>query len=94
MVFNGELEIGNNVHMEALWFVFSKFIQSELDTVRAHSNNYCLRKSTFAAVAAWSEELFFLPESFGYEHRGIHITNKVIAMPLEEDNSFPRAKEV
>ena len=52
MVFNGELEIGNNVHMEALWFVFSKFIQSELDTVRAHSNNYCLRKSTFAAVAA------------------------------------------
>lgn len=52
MVFNGELEIGNNVHMESLWFVFSKFIQSELDTVRAHSNNYCLRKSTFAAVAA------------------------------------------
>ena len=36
MVFNEELEIGNTVHMEALWFVFYEFIQSELDEVMAH----------------------------------------------------------
>ena len=35
MVCNGELEIGNTVHMEALWFVFYEFIQSELVEVRA-----------------------------------------------------------
>ena len=35
MVCNGELEIGNTVHMEAFWFVFYEFIQSELVEVRA-----------------------------------------------------------
>ena len=80
MVFNGELEIGNTVHMEALWFVFYELIQSELDEVRAHWDSHYIRKSTF--------DLFFLPESFGYEHRGIQITDEDIAKVLEEDNFF------
>ena len=38
--------------------------------------------------------MFFLPESFGYEHRGIQITDEDIAKVLEEDNFLLRAEEV
>ena len=86
MVFNGELEIGNTVHMEAPQLVFYKFIQSELDEVRAHWNSHYIRKSTFDAVARRPEEFFFLPESFGYEHRDIQTTDKDIAKVSKEDN--------
>ena len=51
MVFNGELEIGNTVHMEALWFVFYEFIQSELDKVSVYP---------FSRYAKFSEKLTFL----------------------------------
>ena len=49
VVFNGELEIGNTVHMEALWFVFYEFIRSELDKVRVY---------LFSTYAKFSEKLF------------------------------------
>ena len=94
MVFNGELEIGNTVHMEAFWFVFHEFIQSELYEVRAHWNSHYIRKSTFDTVARRPGELFFLPESFGYEHRDIQITDEDIAKVSEEDNFLLRAEEV
>ena len=38
--------------------------------------------------------MFFLPESFGYKHRGIQITNEDIAKVLEKDNCLLRAEEV
>ena len=95
MVFNGELEIGNTVHMEGLWFAFYEFIQSELDEVRAHWNSHYIRKSTFDTVPWGSEELLFLPESFGYEHRGIQSNDEDIAKALEEEDNFLlRAVEV
>ena len=94
MVFNGELEIENTVHMEALWFVFYEFIQSELDEVMVHWNSHYIRKSTFDIVAGRPEELFFLPESFGYQHRDIQITDEDIAKVSEEDHFLLRAEEV
>ena len=79
--------------MDAVWFVFSEFIQSEVDEVRAHWNSHYIRKSTFGTVSGQPEELFFLPESFVYKHRGIQITDKDIARVLE-DNFLLRAEEV
>ena len=38
--------------------------------------------------------MFFLPESFGYKHRGIQITNEDIAKVLEKDNCLLLAEEV
>ena len=94
MAFNEELEIVNDVHMEALWFIFSEFIQSQLDEVWAHWYSHYIRKSTFDTITGRPEELFFLPERFGYEDRGIQITNEDVAKVLEEDNFLLRAGEV
>ena len=73
---------------------FIEFIQSELDEVREHWNSHCIRKSAFSTVAGQPEELFFLPESFGYEHRNIQSSDEDITKILEEDNFLLRAEEV
>ena len=38
--------------------------------------------------------MFFLPESFGYEQRGIQISDEDIDKVLEEDNILLRVEEV
>ena len=73
---------------------FIEFIQSELDEVREHWNSHYIRKSTFGTVAGQPEELFFLPESFGYKHRNIQSSDEDITKVLEEDNFLLRAEEI
>ena len=74
--------------------LFYDFIQSELNEVRALWNSHYIRKSTFDTVAGRPEELVFFPEIFGYEHRGIQITDEGIAKVLAKDNFLLRAEEV
>ena len=76
--------------MEAL---FSEFIQSESDEVKAHWNSHYIKKSTFDTMAGRQEELFFLPEIFDYEPRVIQITDNDIAKVLEDDNFLLHAEE-
>ena len=43
LVFNGTLETSNATHMECVWFVFSKFLQAQLDEVRYEWNTHYIR---------------------------------------------------
>ena len=40
MVDYGLLCVGNTLHMECLWFCFSKLLQDDLDKVKDHWNSH------------------------------------------------------
>ena len=71
-----------------------KRLTKDRDCLKYSSNRHYIRKSTFDTVTGRPEELFFFPESFGYEHRDIQVTDEVITKVLEEDHFLLRAEEV
>ena len=65
------MRLGHHVHMECIWFVFASLLQKELDVVKEEWNNHFIRKSKFTKVAGVPDELFYLPETRGFEEKGI-----------------------
>ena len=47
MVHSGILILGHPVHMECIWFVFSDFLQHELDMVKEEWNNRYIRNVVY-----------------------------------------------
>ena len=72
MIDAGNLDTSNRMHMECVWFCFSKIIQKELDEVRDEWNNHYIRKSRHHTASGIPNSLYFLPESVGtmdYKHQ-------------------------
>ena len=59
------LRLGNQLHMECLWFCFSWLIQQDLDKVRDHWNSHYIRKSRYDTVSGIPNILYHLPEYNG-----------------------------
>lgn len=59
------IELGNEFHMECLWFCFWRVIQNELDEVRDHWNSHYIRKSRHDTVPGVPDILYYLPENNG-----------------------------
>ena len=67
LVATGSLILGNILLVECLWFVFSALIQCELDRLTKEWNAHKIRKSNHYLVSGIPDELYFFPESLGYE---------------------------
>ena len=65
LVDSGEVILGSHFHMECLWFIFSKFMQTELDRIKNEWNSHFIRKSRCTVASGIPDELFFLPEIWG-----------------------------
>ena len=59
------LELGNNFHMQCLWFCYLKLIQNELDKVMDQWNSHYIRRSRHDTVPGVSDILYYLPENSG-----------------------------
>eukprot|EP00794_Sanderia_malayensis_P013642 gene13642-15069_t len=66
LVLEGILIPGNHIHMECVWFVFSDFLQTELDNVKFHWNTHHIRKSRHDTVGGIPDVLFFMPNATGH----------------------------
>jgi len=53
--------------MECVWFVFSDFLQLELDKVKDEWNMYFIRQSRHNTVSGVPDELYYLPQTRGFE---------------------------
>lgn len=62
---SGLLELGNNFHMQCLWFCYSRVIQNELDKVKEQWNSHYIRKSRHDTVPGVPDILYYLPENSG-----------------------------
>lgn len=61
----GSLHLGNNYHMECLWFCFSRILQNDLDKVKDHWNSHYIRRSRHDTVPGVPDILYFVPEQSG-----------------------------
>ena len=71
MIDAGNLDTSNRIHLECIWFCFSKIIQKELDEIRDEWNNHYIRKSRHHTASGIPNTLYFLPEGVGtidYKH--------------------------
>ena len=62
---SGVLELGNNFHIQCLWFCYSKLFQNELDKVMDQWNSHYIRRSRHDTVPGVSDILYYLPANSG-----------------------------
>ena len=78
LVHEGSLLPGNYLHMECVWFVFSRFLQDQLDSILKQWNSHHIRRSQNHTISGIPDEMYYLPENFGYEHRRLIISDEHI----------------
>ena len=62
---SGVLALGNDFHMQCLWFCFSRLIQKELDNVKDQWNSHYIRRSRHDTIPGVPDFLYYLPENNG-----------------------------
>lgn len=65
MVTSTLLNVGNEFHMESLWFCYAHIIQADLDNVVEHWNSHYIRQSRHDTVSGIPDILYSLPEYYG-----------------------------
>lgn len=75
MVASNVLVLGNNFHMQCLWFCFSQLIQADLDKVQEQWNSHYIRRSRHDTVAGIPDLLYLLPEYYGTSDCIFPVTN-------------------
>ena len=65
MVTSNSLILGNEFHMEALWFCYTHIIQGDLDNVVEHWNSHYIRQSRHDTVSGIPNILYSLPDNNG-----------------------------
>lgn len=77
MVDYGLLGLGNALHMECLWFCFSKVLQDDLNKVKDHWNSHKISKSPYSSVHGVPDVMHFLPEYHGHEECLVSVSEQL-----------------
>ena len=77
---------GSYLYTECIWFVFSRFLQDQLVSILKQLNSHHSRRSQNHAISGVPDEMYYLPENFGYEHRGLVVSNKHVNSILQQKN--------
>ena len=88
LVDDGVFMLGNYAHIQCAWFVFADLLQEELNEVTLRWNSHCIRKSNDTVVGGIPNELYFIPEKFGYLDCGKAITNSDINRLTQQRDIF------
>ena len=66
LVHDGKFIPENMFHMKCIWFVYARFIQTELEEVKQEWNYHEIRYSRGCQLSGIQNQLYHLPESKGY----------------------------
>ena len=94
MVSEGILIPGNHLHMECVWFVFAKFLQTQLNEVKYEWNTHYIRRSRHDTIPGIPDVLYHLPALLGHENEKVIITPEQLHNLLNERNIILEATEV
>ena len=92
MVDTGDLILGSHTHMECIWFVYSSFIQCELDRIKTEWNAHYIRRSQHTSVPGIPNELYFLPTASGGVQCGRVITDSFIQNITSQRDVYSEAE--
>ena len=80
--------------MECVWFVFSDFLQLELDKVKDEWNMHFIRQSRHNTVSGVPDELCYLPQTRGFGGWGFEVSAPDIENMLNQrdiyEQNWPR----
>lgn len=93
LVDEGILSPLNHLCMECVWFVFSQFLQSQLDNIMQQWNTHFIRKSQNHTIGGVPHEMYYLPEKFGYEHQGLVLVAEQIDQILQQKDIYEEAND-
>ena len=65
---------GNHIHLECSWFVFSPFLQKELDKFSYYWSSHFIRRSRHDSVSGIPDVLFYFPEESGFSNQRHDVT--------------------
>ena len=92
LVAEGKLSLGNHLQMECVWFVFSDFLQLELEKVKHEWNMHYIRRSRHDAVSGIPDELYYLPHTRGFEDCGSEVSADDIDNILNQRDIYVEAE--
>ena len=93
LVATGKMVLGHVLHMECAWFVFSAFIQTELDRIKHEWNTHYIRRSRQSCVSGVPDELYYLPHLRDYHNAGVSVTSLEINQLLQQRDVHSEASE-
>ena len=73
-------------HMECIWFVYTRFIQTQLDEVKQEWNYHKIRYSKGCQLSGIQNQLYHLPESKGYISQAFRVTESDVTNALVQRN--------
>ena len=88
----GKLSLGNHLQMEGVWFVFSDFLQLELEKVKHEWNMHYIRRCRHDAVSGIPDELYYLPHTRGFEDCGSEVSADNIDNILNQRDIYVEAE--
>ena len=74
LVAEGKLSLGNHLQMECVWFVFSDFLQLELEKVKHELIIHYTRRSRHDTVSGIPDELYYLSYTRGFDDCGSEVS--------------------
>ena len=77
-VSEGRFVTGSILHKDIAWFSFANLIQTELSQLKRRWNTHRIRKSHEDVVAGIPNQLYYIPEYFGFENCGFETSEEVI----------------
>ena len=86
---SGMLDLGNELHMECLWFCFNSLLQKDLDEVMEHWNTHRIRRSRAGTIPGVPDILYFLPDRCGRRDCKIDVPDEKIAEVKAYSHNMP-----
>ncbi len=78
MIENDIIDLGNEFHVECLWFCFSRVLQNDLDKVKEHWNSHKVSKSPYSGVHGVPDIMYFLPEHHGHDECLVDVSQEQV----------------
>lgn len=66
----------NLLHMECLWFCFSRFLQKDLNKVKDHWKSHKISKSAYSAMDGVPDTMYFLAEYYAHKECKISVSEE------------------
>ena len=75
----GRFVTGSHLHKEIAWFPFSNMLQRDLSKLKMLWNTHRIRKSHEDVIGGIPNQLFYIPEYFGFQNCGLEVTEEDIS---------------
>ena len=79
------------IYICSVFGLYSPGLQDQLDSTLKQWNSHHIRRSQNYTISGVPNEMYYLPENFGYEQRGLFISDEHVNNILRQKNFYEEA---